>query len=920
MEEFGHPPSMQEGYNDNSNTNENYDTSNCNYEHNSNNNNDNNDHHKLQECMPNLEVHHLHNDSQLQLQQQDGDPHNVTDQAVQQAVHAAMDEASSAPAPLSITESIPTFADLDGGNNTHHHHVVMEAENGNNLSSSSDAFLDPPPDDDEDHYAHQYTSASVPVPPMMDWDHAAHHHDNGQGQLQDQLQVQTHAAAPNQIGNSMDLHSPIVASAAEPLHAPTDPADSSATAAAPLPPNNHGHHHNNAPPPPSSEPMYTSYAIAPGPPPPPHHHHHPHHAMPPHPSPAPHAAPGMPSHYDPHVQQHAMYAHYPPHAYAMPPPQAPHQGQMIPPYAAAAIPKTTSHSQTNHNSNFWLQEEEERFLLGLRLYGWGQWKRIQTIVQTRSNKQIKSHAQKREKVNPEIKYKYAKGKSRRGRISSKVLATEYSSGTEQDAAAAAATSLNDPRLPPMEELWKDVYGTNNGVGPNSRLRRYRSNALHQKWLEEVADKPEAEQQDPQPMATEKKMKSPMSGSSTEPIKQEKPSASALSASAKKKLTPEGQYIHDHKVLERHAMVPQQPSPGPPMPYYNAPPPPPHGHHYPPHPNYAMPPPGVSPTRMHPPGPAYPPPGYPMGHHHPSMPPPHPPIIHHGSAPVAATAPAPIAQAGVVMSNEEPLRPGMRVYARSKNSPLWCPGVIYSAKVDPNKSIDPNQAAVPLVYHVQYDGGEEDPEVQEEYILGKARYEKALEDLEAYYDLSMGRARTNPAPLEGGLPVYAQWIERSNPTSHARWLPGTIDSVRKEETPNGPIYTYHILFDNAAEKSDVSSECVLERNEYHELVKHKHHYPQTDASSSSRTPIGEIYNLFSRGDANSSGSGQGMDLLFTASQMAAPMDTLKKRDATSMMKEEEGEGAGGGGGDAASKRIKTEQQENLTMQHEETVTL
>ena len=42
-------------------------------------------------------------------------------------------------------------------------------------------------------------------------------------------------------------------------------------------------------------------------------------------------------------------------------------------YSAAPRYNTTSQlSGSKGNSNFWLQEEEERFLLGLRLYGWGQ--------------------------------------------------------------------------------------------------------------------------------------------------------------------------------------------------------------------------------------------------------------------------------------------------------------------------------------------------------------------------------------------------------------------------------------------------------------------------------------------------------------------------------------------------------------------
>ena len=139
----------------------------------------------------------------------------------------------------------------------------------------------------------------------------------------------------------------------------------------------------------------------------------------------------------------------------------------------------------NSNSNFWLQEEEERFLLGLRLYGWGQWKRIQTIVQSRTNKQIKSHAQKREKVNPEIKVKYAKAKPRKGRISSKVLAEDarmMACVAAGGAAQIANTILqNDKTIPSLDQAWKDVYGTNNGKGgPNSRTRRIREKVDHAK--------------------------------------------------------------------------------------------------------------------------------------------------------------------------------------------------------------------------------------------------------------------------------------------------------------------------------------------------------------------------------------------------------------------------------------------------------
>lgn len=278
--------------------------------------------------------------------------------------------------------------------------------------------------------------------------------------------------------------------------------------------------------------------------------------------------------------------------------------------------------------------------------------------------------------------------------------------------------------------------------------------------------------------------------------------------------------------------------------------------------------------------SYPP--QPHGHATPAT---HPPIIHH-----------PAATPG---TDEEPLRPGMRVYARNKGSGSWSPGVIYSAKVDPNKTLDANQASVPLVYHVQYDAGEEDPEVQEEYIIGKSMYEKAIEALEAHYNLPP--STRSPAPLEAGLPVYAQWIEKSNPTLHARWLPGTIGSVQTEQSPTGLLCTYHILFDNTLEKT-VPQTHVLERNEYHELFKAN----STNINPLDPPPIVEIYGMFSRGDQVGT-SGQGMDLLFTASQMAAPMD-MKKRGAEAV--------ADPTAGGEAKKRKTEEVEENTGAPNEE----
>ena len=132
------------------------------------------------------------------------------------------------------------------------------------------------------------------------------------------------------------------------------------------------------------------------------------------------------------------------------------------------------------------------------------WKRIQAIVRTRTNKQIKSHAQKREKVNPQIKAKYAKGKSRRGRISSQVLADDaraWATACGSVGKVESAILGNAETIPSLEELWKDVYGTNNGDGPNSRHGRYRdrSEQVSKNQLA-LLDKQQHAEKHPQPQA------------------------------------------------------------------------------------------------------------------------------------------------------------------------------------------------------------------------------------------------------------------------------------------------------------------------------------------------------------------------------------------------------------------------------------
>ncbi len=75
-----------------------------------------------------------------------------------------------------------------------------------------------------------------------------------------------------------------------------------------------------------------------------------------------------------------------------------------------------------------------------------------------------------------------------------------------------------------------------------------------------------------------------------------------------------------------------------------------------------------------------------------------------------------------------LRPGMRVISRRSiyNRQSWYPGVVYSAKVDPNKLAHAGGGGmVPLIYHIQFDDGTEDPNVPETEVVCDTDYESAV---------------------------------------------------------------------------------------------------------------------------------------------------------------------------------------------------
>ncbi|KAL3800062.1 hypothetical protein ACHAW5_003710 [Stephanodiscus triporus] len=125
---------------------------------------------------------------------------------------------------------------------------------------------------------------------------------------------------------------------------------------------------------------------------------------------------------------------------------------------------------------------------------------------TRTNKQIKSHAQKRDNMNPNIRIKYARGTSRRGRIPSKVLEEderrmmdyvlpgggesavfvndrmllvdgngEHNHDIDEDGGGGGGGggSGGGMEVPSLDQAWRDVYGTKNDGNSNNSSRRYR---------------------------------------------------------------------------------------------------------------------------------------------------------------------------------------------------------------------------------------------------------------------------------------------------------------------------------------------------------------------------------------------------------------------------------------------------------------
>ena len=199
-------------------------------------------------------------------------------------------------------------------------------------------------------------------------------------------------------------------------------------------------------------------------------------------------------------------------------------------------------------------------------------------------------------------------------------------------------------------------------------------------------------------------------------------------------------------------------------------------------------------------------------------------------------PADAANAEHVAATPPPatLRPGMRVFSRGSgfDGKSWYPGHVYSARVDPNHlahaAAGGRGGGVPLIYHVQFDDGTEDPNVPEADVACGSYYEAALRELERRRglpppaDAACARAHDSSHPLETGTPVHCRWMDVHVPEMHGMWLPGTVHSCVRigggavaanaeggMGGPNPPRYLYHILFDNEREIRDVDQSRVLD---------------------------------------------------------------------------------------------------------------
>jgi SHAQKYF class myb-like DNA-binding protein len=381
---------------------------------------------------------------------------------------------------------------------------------------------------------------------------------------------------------------------------------------------------------------------------------------------------------------------------------------------------TTTALHHTTNSNFWLREEEDRFLQGLNLYGWGNWKRIQAVVRTRTNKQIKSHAQKRERTNPDVRDKYARGVVRRGRISSRALAeeaTEAAAGVDAAEALANGGIGDDDvvargggggdagvagvEIPSLDRARMDVYGTTGddgdrppggggGRGENSRSRsRYRRQAADVlEHRHRQRQRPNQQQQQQQGLVGDQCVNS-------SPAMPPLPPHNWHIAEAASQPRPRQQQhrisLHsiDHSRSPHHFRC---------MPTVHRPPPP---HGEPAYSSTAIPVPGTTECAQLLTS-----------------------IVH------AAGMPADAANAMHAASPPPAtLRPGMRVFSRRGGLDVksWYPGHVYSARVDPNNmahaAAGRRGGGVPLIYHVRFDDGTEDPHVPEADVSCGAYYDE-----------------------------------------------------------------------------------------------------------------------------------------------------------------------------------------------------